>query len=112
MRLADRLLLQQKSGKQAEEIPASMIRGSGTARRGDDLGEASRKLKSRIHNRLLETLDVSKLDALEPAMISSKVTAAINDTLDSEGRLLTELDRARLVSEIKNELLGVGPLEP
>jgi pilus assembly protein CpaF len=106
------LLLQQKSGKQAEEIPASMIRGSGTARRGDDLGEASRKLKSRIHNRLLETLDVSKLDALEPAMISSKVTAAINDTLDGEGRLLTELDRARLVSEIKNELLGLGPLEP
>ena len=45
-------------------------------------------------------------------MVSAKVTSAINDTLDEEGRLLTEFDRARLVSEIKNELLGLGPLEP
>src|SRR6202030_1274921 len=29
-----------------------------------------------------------------------------------EGRLLTDADRARLIEEIKNELLGLGPLEP
>ena len=45
-------------------------------------------------------------------MVSSKVTAAINDILNEEGRLLTDADRARLVEEIKNELLGLGPLEP
>jgi len=45
-------------------------------------------------------------------MASSKVTQAITDILTEEGRLLTDTDRARLVEEIKNELLGLGPLEP
>ncbi len=82
------------------------------ARKRDEVAEGTRKLKMLVHNRLLECLDVSKLDALEPAMVSTKVTAAINETLDREGRLLTDFDRARLVNEIKDELLGLGPLEP
>src|SRR5712672_1946961 len=45
-------------------------------------------------------------------MVSIKVTAAINDILNEEGRLLTDIDRTRLVEELKNELLGLGPLEP
>src|SRR5260370_36906792 len=45
-------------------------------------------------------------------MVSIKVTAAINDILNEEGRLLTDIDRTRLVDELKNELLGLGPLEP
>jgi len=108
MRLADRLA--QKNGTvKAEEPGGSMLGGGGgQGRRRDDANDSSRRLKIRVHNRLLETLDVSKLDALEPA----KVTQAINDTLNEEGRLLTDGDRARLIAEIKNELLGLGPLEP
>ncbi|HVC45387.1 MAG TPA: CpaF family protein [Candidatus Binataceae bacterium] len=111
MRLADRLSQNNANAIKPEE-PSGSILGGGQARRRDDIGDGSRRLKIRVHNRLLETLDVSKLDALEPSMVSAKVTSAINDTLDEEGRLLTDIDRARLVSEIKNELLGLGPLEP
>jgi pilus assembly protein CpaF len=112
MRLVDRLSQQQKNVQGPEaEAPASMM-GATAPRRRDDLADGSRRLKIRVHSRLLQTLDVSKLDALEPAMVSAKVTAAINETLDEDDRLLTEIDRARLVSEIKNELLGLGPLEP
>ena len=112
MRLIDRLSqAQQSKAADSDGGSTSMIRAT-PAHRRDDLADGMRKLKILVHNRLLETLDVSKLDALEPAMVSTKVTAAINETLDREGRLLTELDRARLVTEIKNELLGLGPLEP
>src|SRR6202140_689563 len=111
MKLVDRL--SQNSGAAATpEAPAGSLIGGTPVRKRDDIAEGSRRLKIRVHNRLLETLDVSKLDALEPAMVSGKVTSAINETLDDEGRLLTEGDRARLISEIKNELLGLGPLEP
>src|SRR5882757_6710645 len=111
MRLVDRL--SQNSGAGATpEAPAGSLIGGTAPRKRDDIAEGSRRLKIRVHNRLLETLDVSKLDALEPAMVSGKVTSAINDTLNDEGRLLTDIDRARLISEIKNELLGLGPLEP
>ena len=47
-----------------------------------------------------------------PSLVSSKVIAAITDILSEEGRLLTDGDRERLIEEIKNELLGLGPLEP
>jgi hypothetical protein len=99
MRLVDRL--SKNSGTApTPDAPASLIGGT-PVRKRDDIAEGSRRLKIRVHNRLLETLDVSKLDALEPAMVSGKVTSAINETLNDEGRLLTEVDRARLISEIK-----------
>jgi pilus assembly protein CpaF len=111
MKLVDRL--SKNSGvATTPEAPAGSLIGGTPVRKRDDIAEGSRRLKIRVHNRLLETLDVSKLDALEPAMVSGKVTTAINETLNDEGRLLTEIDRARLISEIKNELLGLGPLEP
>src|SRR5579863_1329548 len=113
MKIVERLSQQQQKKSAEIEVAetGSMMPGMAPRKR-DDLAEASRRLKIRVHNRLMETLDVSKLESLEPAMVSSKVTAAINETIDDEGRLLTDIDRARLVSEIKNELLGLGPLEP
>ncbi len=112
MRLVDRLSQQQKGARDGDAAVTGSMVGGTVFRRRDELAENSRKLKLLVHNRLLETLDVSKLDTLEPSMVSAKVTAAINETLDGEGRLLTDIDRARLVNEIKDELLGLGPLEP
>jgi len=74
--------------------------------------DSFRDLKRAVHNRLLETIDVSKLESLDPLIVSTKLTSAINSILEEEDRLLTEADRARLVEEIKNEMLGLGPLEP
>jgi pilus assembly protein CpaF len=92
---------------------ASTLIGNGPAKRQRDvLADGFQQLKLAVHNRLFETLDVSRLESLEANMASSKVTQAITEILNEEGRLLTETDRARLVEEIKNELLGLGPLEP
>ena len=98
-------------------VPAGQPRtslGSSAAPRKprDVLADGFQQLKLAVHNRLFETLDVSRLESLEANMASSKVTQAITDILNEEGRLLTEEDRARLVEEIRNELLGLGPLEP
>src|SRR4029077_3041419 len=78
----------------------------------DILADGFQQLKLAVHNRLFETLDVSRLESLESNMASQKVTVAISEILDEEGRLLTDAARARLIEEIKNELLGLGPLEP
>src|SRR4029077_1071848 len=69
------------------------------------LADGFQQLKLPVHNRLFETLDVSRLESLEANEASSKVTHAITEILNDEGRLLTEEDRARLVEEIRNELL-------
>src|SRR3972149_2676585 len=74
--------------------------------------DSMRELKLAVHNRLLETIDVSKLESLDPALVSAKLSTTINDILAEDARLLTDADRTRLVEEIKNEMLGLGPLEP
>ena len=81
-------------------------------RRNDNVSEGFRELKSRIHKRLLDTIDVSKLETVDPGIVSVQLTSTIGDILREEERLLTEEDRARLIDEIKNEMLGLGPLEP
>jgi pilus assembly protein CpaF len=78
----------------------------------DVQAEGFQQLKLAVHNRLFEMLDVTRLESLEPAMAAQKVTAAISAILDDEGRLLTDTDKNHLIEEIKNELLGLGPLEP
>src|SRR5271155_2199549 len=86
--------------------------GATVRRRKDAIADSSRRLKVKVHNKLFETIDVAKLETLEPAMVSTKVTAAINDILNEDGRLLTDSDRGKLIEELKNELLALGPLEP
>src|SRR5690349_482675 len=113
MALADLIGKKNNGAAQHPELTgAGSMLGTAARRKGDALSEASRRIKIKVHNRLFETIDISKLETLDPSVISSKVIAAIGEFLDEEGRLLTDTDRNRLVEEIKNELLGLGPLEP
>jgi pilus assembly protein CpaF len=111
MKLVERISSQTA---QTAQTPArtSLMNGSPQRRQRDSVADGFQQLKLAVHNRLFETLDVSRLESLEQNMASTKVTQAITDILNEEGRLLTDSDRVRLVEEIKNELLGLGPLEP
>jgi pilus assembly protein CpaF len=110
MRLTDRI--SQAAHQAPVEQPGTFL-GDGTVwKRKDEAADSSRELKIKVHNRLFETMDVSRMENLDPALISAKVITAIGETLDEDGRLLTDSDRVRLVDEVKNELLGLGPLEP
>src|ERR1700691_6241257 len=112
MGLNDRLSSVSNGGRPADIASGGSLIGATVRRRKDVIADSSRRLKVKVHNKLLETIDVSKLETLEPAMVATKVTAAINDILNEDDRLLTDGDRNRLVEELKNELLGLGPLEP
>src|SRR5258708_539922 len=110
MKLVERISSQTA---QTAQTPArtSLMNGS-PRRQRDTMADGFQQLKLAVHNRLFETLDVSRLESLEQNMASTKVTQAITEILNEEGRVLTDTDRMRLVEEIKNELLGLGPLEP
>ncbi len=70
-------------------------------------------LKSKIHERLIETIDVSVLtqlngnDALEEA-----IEATIRHLISEERLPLTSTERDNLAQEVLYETLGLGPLEP
>ncbi len=70
------------------------------------------EFKERIHRRLIEKLDLGKLDSIPAETLRSLVRDVIESLLASEGEIAFELNRERLTEEILNETFGLGPLEP
>ena len=69
------------------------------------------KLKLDIHQKLLQTIDLTKASALDSSRIESDVRRALEDLVMAEPMALSRADRARLVVDVEHEVFGLGPLE-
>jgi pilus assembly protein CpaF len=70
------------------------------------------ELKTRIHRRLVERLDLPKLAELPEDEVRRQVRRITDSLLTLESTPLSRTDRERLIDEIENETFGLGPLEP
>ncbi len=73
-------------------------------------------LRRECHKMLLEHLDLATIDAakLEEPSMRPKVLGALRrivQQLDGAGKIPPETDRDRLIGELSDEALGLGPLE-
>src|SRR6266446_2120784 len=84
----------------------------GTPRNGD-LGQGPwfQKVKAEIHRRLVEMLDISRLEKIKPERLRREVRTLAIQLAHSAPELLNELERERLIDEVMNEAFGLGPLE-
>jgi len=69
-------------------------------------------LKSRLHGHILDRLNLEVIDQLEPEMVRDQIGRLVVELLDEEGMPLNATERTRLVRELQDEVLGLGPLEP
>ncbi len=74
--------------------------------------DAYQELKSRIHRRLLDRLDLPNLARIPQEVLEGEIGRAIETLVRGESMPLTGAERARLIIEIMHETLGLGPLEP
>jgi pilus assembly protein CpaF len=79
-----------------------------------DRVEALIELKARIHEDLIHELDPEQLagDTSFASPVRRAVEQAADERLSLADANLNRLDRQRLASEIADEVLGFGPLEP
>jgi pilus assembly protein CpaF len=70
------------------------------------------EMKSRLHRALINRMDLTKLHELAPEQLHSEVARLAEGLLASEAMPLSVSERERLVSEVRHELFGLGPLEP
>jgi len=68
-------------------------------------------LRLRIHRRLIDTLDLSKLSSLEMDRVKVEIRRILEDMVMAEAIPLSRVDRDRLVTDIQHEVFGLGPLE-
>ncbi len=74
--------------------------------------EALTELKYKLHQRLIEELDPSKLDGLDPIKAREAVETAARTLIAQEMPGIVGVTRDELVSAVADEVLGLGPIEP
>jgi pilus assembly protein CpaF len=91
--------------------------GDGYGRRPPSGGAASRsseavnELTYKLHQRLIEELDSSKLEGLEPEKARAAVETAARALIAQEMPGIVGVTRDELVTAVADEVLGLGPIE-
>lgn len=74
--------------------------------------EAYHELKSRIHQGLLDRMDLAVLESLPQDRLLVEIKTLVERLLIEERTPINDIERQRIVQDIQHEVLGLGPLEP
>ena len=70
------------------------------------------ELKVALHQKLIDIINLSALENMSRAQVEAEVGEIVHEQLALQKHALNLEERRRLVSDILDELLGLGPLEP
>ena len=73
--------------------------------------ESLRGVKFRIQTRVIQDLD-PKLDLTNQVEVRRQIEEIFGRALEEEGLALTRAERVRMLEQITDEIIGLGPLEP
>ena len=68
-------------------------------------------LKQKIHSRLVDKLDLTRVGDLEGDVLRREIRMVVEHLCDNENSLLNRNERERLIEEVLDETFGLGPLE-
>jgi len=74
--------------------------------------ESLLQIRMAIHQSLLDKINLSMLDKLPEEQVRAEITAIVPELLVTFDTPLNRDERANLVDEVLDELLGLGPIEP
>jgi len=69
------------------------------------------RLKTAVHEELIESLDLSVIGGMDPAMFADEVRRLAGDACRGLGQRLSTQDQERMLHELEDEVFGLGPLE-
>lgn len=69
-------------------------------------------LKFALHRKLLDRIDLESLSTMPADRARTEVRAAIGALVDEEKAPLSLTEKERIISEVLDEVFGLGPLEP
>jgi pilus assembly protein CpaF len=99
--------------REAPAAPDSPLHRESGSRKAQERPEADyQELKSRVHNRLFDILDLSRMSKVSEERVRQDVAIATARILEEERALQTLEARDKLIREIQDEVFGLGPLEP
>ena len=69
-------------------------------------------LKTKLHRKILDRLDLQKLAGASSSAARDEVLLLIRSVIAAEAVPLNAAEKERLAQEIRDEIFGLGPLEP
>ena len=105
--------LKQKAKKYEPVSPAPENPVPTEQKQSDPTGpDPYQELKSRIHRKLIESIDLTTVDPSEDAPLVAEIRHILSRMIETEDIFLTTVERERLIEEVQYETFGLGPLEP
>jgi pilus assembly protein CpaF len=86
--------------------------GSGAATTGGAVSGSYYALKTRLHQSLIARIDLAAAEAMSPDQLRLQLRDVLQDLIAQETLPMNEHERRALVSDLQNEVMGLGPLEP
>lgn len=73
---------------------------------------AYHELKTRLHQKMLERVDLAVMESMPSERLREELKSLVERLLVEEGAAVNDAERRKMVQDIQNEVLGLGPLEP
>ncbi|MGO4808932.1 CpaF family protein [Cupriavidus sp. 2MCAB6] len=89
-----------------EALPQRIAHANGSA------SAAYQQLAKEIHQTLIERVELGKLQHLAPEQVKRELAQLVERILEEGNHPVNEAERRSLVSDVQDEMLGYGPLEP
>jgi pilus assembly protein CpaF len=69
-------------------------------------------IKSKVHYKLINELDLAAITGMPGKRLSASVKEALQEITSTDNIPLNRRERGMLVSDLMNEIVGLGPIEP
>jgi pilus assembly protein CpaF len=98
----------------AESAPAPVAEPVAVPRSSGSVEVEARLLdiKVAVFNTLLQTVDLKEIGKLKPDAVRAELSDIISEIVAIKNFVLNAQEQQRLVDDICNDILGLGPLEP
>lgn len=66
----------------------------------------------KLHQKLLTRIDLNSIESLTPEQLRNELGVLLVALIEEDDIRFNDQERAKLVADLKNEIMGLGPLEP
>ncbi|MBV8272501.1 MAG: CpaF family protein [Cupriavidus sp.] len=89
-----------------ESMPQRVLRSNGAP------SATYQRLAREIHQTIIDRVELSKLQQLSPEQVRRELAQLVERLIEEGNHQVNEAERRSLVSDVQDEMLGYGPLEP
>jgi len=68
--------------------------------------------KMKLHQKLLTRIDLNSIESLTPEQLRNELGVLLVALIEEDDIRFNDQERAKFVADLKNEIMGLGPLEP